>query len=148
MVDYWHLLRLHRVILLTSTIVGLFAAILISLLQTTTYRARTSLEIQGTNFSDFKGSNSNGSSDSYTTPEMYVETQVKLLQSESLLGHVIEKLNLWMQPSSDLCSGTTAGPDIGIWALEARRSIVGSRRFYGLSQETISNQSWRRDRSP
>jgi len=94
MVDYWHLLRLHRVILLTSTIVGLFAAILISLLQTTTYRARTSLEIQGTNFSDFKGSNSNGSSEYYTTPEMYVETQVKLLQSESLLGHVIDELNL------------------------------------------------------
>ena len=92
--DYWHLLRRHRLILLGFTIAGLIAAIIISLIQTPTYRVRTSLEIQGTNFLDLKGNDSSRAAEYYTTPEMYVETQVKLLQSESLLAHVIDKLNL------------------------------------------------------
>jgi capsular exopolysaccharide synthesis family protein len=71
---------------------GLLGAIGISLLQTPRYRVRTSLEIQSTNFQDLK--NPNDSTGSYATPESYVETQVKLLQSESLLEDVIDKLKL------------------------------------------------------
>src|SRR5258708_5417131 len=52
--DYWQLLRRYRTILLGFAGVGLFAALFISLLETPTYRVRTSLEIQGTNFTDFK----------------------------------------------------------------------------------------------
>lgn len=92
--DYWQLLIRHRVTLLSFTVAGLFAAILISLIQTPIYRVRTSLEIQSTNFMDIKGTDSGDSAGNYTTPETYVETQVKLLQSESLLEHVIDKLKL------------------------------------------------------
>jgi succinoglycan biosynthesis transport protein ExoP len=92
--DYWHLLRRHQMILLTFASAGLILAILISLIQTPTYRVRTSLEIQGANFLDFNGNAGNGAAGYNTTPEMYVETQVKLLQSETLLGHVIDKLSL------------------------------------------------------
>ncbi|HEV2522555.1 MAG TPA: polysaccharide biosynthesis tyrosine autokinase [Candidatus Acidoferrales bacterium] len=92
LLEYWHILFRHRKTLLTFTVAGLLGAILISLLQTPTYRVRTSLEIQSTNFQDLKSSND--SSGNYTTPESYMETQVKLLQSESLLEDVINKLNL------------------------------------------------------
>ena len=92
--DYCQLLTRHRMTLLGFTIAGLFAAILISLIQTPIYRVRTSLEIQSTNFMDIKGTESGESGGNYTTPETYVETQVKLLQSESLLEHVIDKLKL------------------------------------------------------
>jgi capsular exopolysaccharide synthesis family protein len=90
--DYWQLLVRHRMTLLSFTVAGLFAAILISLIQTPIYRVRTSLEIQNTNFTDIKGSDSGESAGN--SPETYVETEVKLLQSESLLEHVIDKLKL------------------------------------------------------
>jgi len=92
LLDYWHVLFRHRVTLLRFALGGLLAAIVISLVQTPIYRVRTSLEIQSTNFLEMKGSND--SAGSYASPESYVETQVKLLQSESLLEDVIDKLKL------------------------------------------------------
>jgi len=92
LLDYWHILFRHRVTLFKFTLVGLLAALLISLVQSPIYRVRTSLEIQGTSFQDMKGSDSNGTN--YASPESYVETQVKLLQSESLIEHTIDKMKL------------------------------------------------------
>jgi len=92
LLDYWHILFRHRKTLLSFALVGLLGAIVISLVQTPIYRVRTSLEIQSTNFLEIKGPTD--STGSYTTPESYVETQVKLLQSESLLEHVIDELKL------------------------------------------------------
>ena len=93
LLDYWHILLRHRLTLLVFALVGLFAAILISLVQTPIYRVRTSLEIQSANFLEIKSPDSN-SSGNYASAESYVETQVKLLQSESLIEHVIEKMKL------------------------------------------------------
>jgi polysaccharide biosynthesis transport protein len=92
LLDYWNTLFRHRMMLVRFALGGLLAAIVISLVQTPIYRVRTSLDIQGTNFLEIKGAND--STGSYATPESYVETQVKLLQSESLLDHVIDKLKL------------------------------------------------------
>src|SRR5712692_7121262 len=97
LLDYWHILLRHRKTLLSFALAGLLGAMVISLLQTPIYRVRTSLEIQGSNFPEMKGSND--SSGSYSTPESYVETQVKLLQSESLLEDVIDKLKLEERPT-------------------------------------------------
>src|SRR5215510_14049214 len=93
LLDYWHILLRHRLTLLAFALVGLFAAILISLVQTPIYRVRTSLEIQSANFLEIKSPDSN-SSGNYASAESYVETQVKLLQSESLIEHVIDKMKL------------------------------------------------------
>jgi polysaccharide biosynthesis transport protein len=98
--DYWQILFRHRMTLLTFTAAGLIAAILISLVQTPIYRVRTSLEIQGPNFLDMKGVDANDSNGSYAASESYVETQVKLLQSESLLEHVIDKLKMHKEQPS------------------------------------------------
>jgi succinoglycan biosynthesis transport protein ExoP len=92
LLDHWQILFRHRKTLLSFVVAGLVAAILVSLIQTPIYRVRTSLEIQGTSFLEQKGSNDTGGN--YASPESYVETQVKLLQSESLLEHVIDKLKL------------------------------------------------------
>src|ERR1700674_2205461 len=98
LLDYWHILLRHRKTLATCALAGLVAAILISLVQTSIYRVRTSLEFQGTSFLETKASAD--SSGSYATPESYMETQVKLLQSESLFEHVIDKLKLQQQPAT------------------------------------------------
>jgi succinoglycan biosynthesis transport protein ExoP len=92
LLDYWNILVRHKKTLISFALVGLLGAIVISLVQTPIYRVRTSLEIQGTNFLEIKGSNDY--TGSYATLESYVETQVKLLQSEYLLEHVIDKLKL------------------------------------------------------
>lgn len=98
LLDYWHTLFRHRMLLGRFALGGLLAAIVISLVQTPIYRVRTSLEIQGTNFLEIKGPNDSAAS--YGTQESYVETLVKLLQSESLLEHVIDKLKLQERPAT------------------------------------------------
>src|SRR6266699_5760177 len=95
--DYWHILFRHRKTLLSFALAGLLGAIVISLVQTRIYRVRTSLEFQGTSFLETKGSTD--SSGGYSNLESYMETQVKLLQSESLLEHVIDKLKLQQRPT-------------------------------------------------
>jgi len=86
LVDHWQILFRHRKTLLAFVVAGLVAAILISLIQTPIYRVRTSLEIQGTSFLEPKGTNDPVGN--YASPESYVETQVKLLQSESLVAGI------------------------------------------------------------
>lgn len=113
--DYWHILFRHRMTLLGFAVVGLLASIMISLVQTPIYRVRTSLEIQGTNFQEMKGIDSNGN---YVSQESYVETQVKLLQSESLIEHVIDKMKLHKEQP------TTAW---GIFASRVHRLFAFSR---------------------
>jgi polysaccharide biosynthesis transport protein len=99
--EHWQIIFRHRKTLMSFVVAGLVGAVLISLIQTPIYRVRTSLEIQGTSFLEQKGPNDTGSN--YASPESYVETQVKLLQSESLLEHVIDKLKLQNdQPKSGL----------------------------------------------
>src|SRR5467141_1361818 len=103
LLDYWHILIRHRMTVLRFAVAGLLGAIVVSLVQTPIYRVRTSLEIQGPNFPEMKGPNdSNGS---YASPESYVETQVKILQSESLLERVIDKLNLDQERPATGCRG-------------------------------------------
>lgn len=98
--DYWRILVRYRMTLLAFTVAGLLAAILISLIQTPIYRVRTSLQIQDANLPEIKGADSNDSSDNYTVTESYRETQVKLLQSEFLLEHVIDTLQLHKKPAT------------------------------------------------
>src|ERR1700674_1272215 len=94
--DYGQILSRHKKTLLGFALVGLAAALVISLVQTPTYRVRTSLEIQdfNANFMDIKSVDPTDSNGSYASPESYVETQAKILQSESLIERVIDKLNL------------------------------------------------------
>src|SRR5215467_3846947 len=121
LLDYWHILFRHRVTLLSFALAALCAALLISLVQTPIYRVRTSLEIQSSSFAELKGSDS---SPNYTSPESYVETQVKLLQSESLIEDVIDKMKLHKEQP------TTAW---GIFAARVHRLIAFSRTG-GLSE--------------
>lgn len=94
LLDYWHVLFRHRLTLLSFAMASLCAAILISLVQTPIYRVRTSLQIQSANLPELKGADSAGTNGSYASAESYVETQVKLLQSESLIEDVIDKMKL------------------------------------------------------
>ncbi len=97
--DYWHILIRHKMPLLYFALAGLIAAILFSLAQTPLYRARTSLEIQDFNedFLDLKSVDPTDSTGNRTA-ESYIGTQIKILQSESLLERVIDRLELHEAP--------------------------------------------------
>lgn len=95
LLDYWNILFRHRKTLLSFLLAGVLGAVVISLIQTPIYRVRTSLEIQGPSFLESKGTNDSSAGDAMT--ESYMETQVKLLQSESLLEDVVDKLKLHQQ---------------------------------------------------
>jgi len=94
LLGYWHILVRNKVTLLCFALAGLAVAILFSLVQTPIYRARTSMEIQDFN-SDFMDAkqidptqaNQNSNNDSY------FQTQIKILQSDSLLERVTNKLS-------------------------------------------------------
>jgi succinoglycan biosynthesis transport protein ExoP len=96
LLDYWYILIRHKMTLLGFALAGLLAAIVISLLQTPIYRARTSLEIQdfNENFLDLQSVDPTNSTGNYATAQSYFETQIKILQSESVLERVIDKLRL------------------------------------------------------
>lgn len=94
LIDYWHILFRHRFTLLSFALASLCAALLFTLVQTPIYRVRTSLEIQSSNLGELRDADSANSPVTYASPESYVETQVKLLQSESLIEDVIDKMKL------------------------------------------------------
>src|SRR5690348_16143666 len=94
LLDYWHILFRHRFTLLSFALASLCAALLITLVQTPIYRVRTSLEIQSSNLGELRDADNSNSPVVYASPESYVDTQVKLLQSESLIEDVIDKMKL------------------------------------------------------
>ncbi|HKW89267.1 MAG TPA: polysaccharide biosynthesis tyrosine autokinase [Candidatus Acidoferrales bacterium] len=102
LLDYWQILFRHRFTLLSFAIASLCAALLITLVQTPIYRVRTSLEIQSGDFGELRDVDSGSPPVTYSSPETYVETQVKLLQSESLIEDVINKMKLHKNPPSGL----------------------------------------------
>jgi len=101
--DHWQILTRHRKTLLSFLVAGLVGAILISLIQTPIYTAcALPWKFKDQVFMEQKGPNDSGSN--YASPESYVENQVKLLQSESLLEHVIDKLKLQNEQPKTGCA--------------------------------------------
>src|SRR5580704_13364118 len=94
LLGYWHILVRNKVTLLCFALAGLALAILFSLVQTPVYRARTSMEIQDFN-SDFMGSKEIDPTQSSqnSSADSYFQTQIKILQSDSLLERVVNKMN-------------------------------------------------------
>src|SRR5580704_16927203 len=94
LLGYWHILVRNKVTLLCFALAGLALAILFSLVQTPVNRARTSMEIQDFN-SDFMGSKEIDPTQSSqnSSTDSYFQTQIKILQSDSLLERVVNKMN-------------------------------------------------------
>ncbi len=106
LLEYWDILRRHRGTLVLTAFLGLLAALLFTLPQTPVYRARASLEIQNLNenFLNMRDVNATTNEGGAYPPEYDLQTQVKILQSESVLERVILKLNLARRFSSEEAS--------------------------------------------
>jgi capsular exopolysaccharide synthesis family protein len=124
LLEYWRLIRRRKgkLVLITSSI--LIASIFITLKQTPVYQARTSLEIQDINpdFMNIRQVNpiAEGSG---TTASTDIQTQIKILQSESLLTRVREKIAMELRPN--LKNGSTPLP--------------AQRRVFNLTRTSMAN---------
>lgn len=92
--SYWRMLARHKGALLVAAFVGTLTGLLIALPQTPLYQAKVSLEIQGLNenFLNMKDFSPTSTGGGYY-PEFDIQTQVKILESRSLLERVVAKLN-------------------------------------------------------
>jgi polysaccharide biosynthesis transport protein len=93
LVEYFRIFRRRKGTLILFAILGVLASVLLTLPQTPVYQAHTSLEIQdlNENFLNMKQLTPVSEGNSYTALTD-IQTQIKLLQSESLVKRVLAKL--------------------------------------------------------
>ena len=127
LLEYWQMIRRHKLPVVLATVLGLAAGFLLTLPEPRIYQARTTLEIQSLNDDFLNMKNVSPTAMAGTSsPEYEILTQVRILQSRSLLNRVVEKLK------SGKRSEVLAPPDrISAW-----------RKALGISPPT-PEQLWR-----
>jgi succinoglycan biosynthesis transport protein ExoP len=118
--EYWQILRRRKGTLILIIFLGLLTSLLFTLPQTPIYQARGSIEIQNLNenFLNMRNVSPTADEGGSSTPGSDLQTQAKILQSESLLDRVAAKLDL----------GKKLFPDDGSGRLSAWRKALGLGR--------------------
>ena len=103
LLEYWDILRRHKGTLILIAFLGLLASLLLTLPQTPIYQARASLEIQNINedFLNMREMSPTASGGGSYPPQDDLQTQAKILQSESVLERVIAKLHLEQKSTAE-----------------------------------------------
>lgn len=125
--EYWQILQRRKGTLMIIALLGVLIAGLLTVLQTPMYQAHTSLEIQdlNENFLNIKQVTADGNSYTALTD---MQTQIRLLQSESLVKRVLSKLKAGTfgtakAPSSQLPLAS-AGPELQTSRINAWRKLL------------------------
>jgi len=100
--EYWRTLRRRKGTVLLAAVLGLIGACLYTLPQTPVYQARAVLEWQGLNenFLNMRAVNLVPDAGNASSPEYDIQTQVRILESASLIERVSAKLDLSHRPLS------------------------------------------------
>jgi succinoglycan biosynthesis transport protein ExoP len=100
LLDYIRTLTRFRWVVALCALLGILASFVFNLTTLPVYRARTSLDIQNLNgnFMNMNTISPTGGTDSSST-EAYVQTQIKLLQSDTLLDRTVTRLEAEPHPS-------------------------------------------------
>jgi polysaccharide biosynthesis transport protein len=94
-IDYWRILYSWKGVLVAFAAAGVLAGILVTLPQSPIYKARTSLEIEDLNQEFLNMKLVSPIADSSSVNALTdMQTQIKILQSESLLERVLDKLKI------------------------------------------------------
>lgn len=111
LMEYWPILLRGKWIVLSATILGVLAAVLYTIPQTPIYQARASVEIQNfnENYLNMKNVDPTASS-GYAAADAYFQTQIQILKSRTLVGRVIDRLNLDKRPEF-----TSSQGDVSRW---------------------------------
>lgn len=93
LITYWRILRRHKAILILAATLGAIAGVLVTAPQTPVYQATAAIEIQGLN-DDFLNMRSlNQTASTSWDPSFDIQTQVRAMQSRSLMERVIKQMN-------------------------------------------------------
>jgi capsular exopolysaccharide synthesis family protein len=105
LLEYWRILRRHKWALILFAFLGMLAGVGITLPQTPVYQARTSLEIQSLNEDFLNIKQVNPVSDANGAVALTdIQTQIKILQSDSLADRAVNKLK-FNNPSDTVAEG-------------------------------------------
>jgi len=97
--EYWRIIRRRKGTLILISFLGALIGFLVTLPQTPIYQARTSVEIVGLNDNFLNIKQVNPVTQTGATSETSdIQTQIKILQSESLLDRVTAKLKSDKEP--------------------------------------------------
>jgi polysaccharide biosynthesis transport protein len=108
LLDYWHAISRRKVLLGALSLGGLAVGIGVTLLQSPMYRATTSIEIQDAKQGNLAAKILNPQPDTATEdPLTDIQTQIKILQSESLVERAMERARI--SSAADLTPGAGEG---------------------------------------
>jgi len=109
LLEYWRILRRRKGTVLVVACAGLLTGFLVTLPQTPVYQARASLEVQDLNqdFMNMKQVSPVAESPSYTALSD-IQTQIKILQSETLAERTIAKVRPALAQGHELPQSRTA----------------------------------------
>jgi len=110
LLEYWQMVRRHKGAVILATFAGGLLGFLVTLSSPRIYQSTTSLEIQGLNQEFLNMKNVNPVDDSNGYLDTDILTQVKLLQSRSLLSTVKEKIAAYPMPE-----GLQPPDRLGVW---------------------------------
>src|SRR5512134_1968446 len=91
LLEYWQMLQRRRGLIFLGALLGAVSGLLFSLPQTTLYQARSVVEVQGANEDLLNTRQLNPLASSADSSLNDVQTQIRMFQSESLLGGVVEQ---------------------------------------------------------
>ena len=100
--EYWQMVRRHKMAVVVFTVLGAVAGFLYTLPQPRIYQAHTTIEVQGLN-EDFLGLHNTSPTFSPTSteyPDFDIQTQVKILQSRTLIRSAVEDLQKGKPPEN------------------------------------------------
>jgi len=132
--EYWQIVRRHKGLVVLATIVGGLVGLLSTLPSPRVYQARTTIEVQGLNdeFLNMRTMNpvAEGSGGNFSSD---IQTQVKILQSATLIKSVREKLDAGPHPA-DL-----QPPDrLGVWRKALRISPPSNEELWANALGTAA----------
>ena len=98
--EYWRMIRRRRGTVIILTCLGGLVGLLIGLPQTPVYRSRATVEVQplNENLLNTRQVDPTPGPSEYSQGEIDIQTQIKLLQSESLIERTVAKLKLDRRP--------------------------------------------------
>ena len=94
LLEYWQMIRRHKVAVVLITLLGGVVGFLITVPSPRIYQARTTLEVQGINenFLNMSSTSPTMSDATNAYPDYDIQTQVRILQSRTLIRKVVEDL--------------------------------------------------------
>jgi polysaccharide biosynthesis transport protein len=103
LLEYWQMVRRHAMLLVTMSCLGLMIGLATTLLQRPAYEARTTLEIQNINenFLNMRDVRPTAADGNPETVQTDLQTQISVMQSESVLKQVITQLKLFQELSAE-----------------------------------------------